>query len=254
MHHTRINERGYRTALTKLANALPEPARSYLHDSVADIEALSSEGSRTLDQVAQAWFEGRVLRFDYHAPIGSGRPHRNDLAVYFVEISPANLAPYVIGYERSYFRAIRTFRLDRIAHARVLDERYTIPDDFDPHAYLATAWGIVAGPPLEVRLRFRHDVADRVHARRHRNLRIDGTTDAGDLLVTVRCGQDKHGLPVDLLPWLFSFGAPYSKTYATSAARMTTTPSTARTTTPSPVRRMPTRRLFDANETLTGSP
>ena len=64
MHHTRIHERGYRTALTKLAGTLPEPARGYLHASIADLQTLSSEGSGTLDHVAQAWFEGRVLRFD----------------------------------------------------------------------------------------------------------------------------------------------------------------------------------------------
>lgn len=206
VHHTRINECGYRTALAKLAAALPDPARGYLHDAIADLETLSSEGGRTLDQVAQAWFEGRVMRFDYHAPIGSQKPHRNDLAVYFVEISPANLAPYVIGFERSHFHAIRTFALHRIHHPRLLDERYTIPDDFDPRAYLASAWGIVAGPPLEVRLRFRHDVAHRVHAHFHRNLRIDRTTDDGGLIVTVTAGQDKHGLPIDLLPWLYAFG------------------------------------------------
>jgi predicted DNA-binding transcriptional regulator YafY len=206
VHHTRINERGYRTALTKLANQLPEPARGYLQASIADIQTLSSEGSRTLDHVAQAWFEGRVLRFDYHAPIGSQKPHRNDLQVYFVEISPANLAPYVIGYERSFFHEIRTFALDRMDNVRVLEERYEVPDDFDPHAYLASAWGIVAGPPLEVRLRFRNDVAHRVQARHHRNLRIDHTTDDGDLLVTVTAGQDKNGLPIDLLPWIYAFG------------------------------------------------
>jgi len=91
-------------------------------------------------------------------------------------------------------------------NVRVLDDRYAIPDDFDPHAYLASAWGIVAGPRLEVRLRFRNDVAHRVQARHHRNLRIDHTTDDGDLLVTVTAGQDKLGLPIDLLPWLYAFG------------------------------------------------
>ena len=116
VHHTRVNERHYRSALTKLSRQLPQPARRYLEASVADIETLSSEGSRTLDMVAQAWFDGRVLRFDYAAPIGSGRPHPYELEVYFFEISPINLAPYVIGYERSHFL---TLRLDRMAHARL---------------------------------------------------------------------------------------------------------------------------------------
>ena len=93
-----------------------------------------------------------------------------------------------------------------MTHVRVLDEHYEVPDDFDLHAYLASAWGIVAGPPLEVRLRFRNDVAHRVHAHHHRNLRIDRTTDDGDLIVTVTCGQDMNGLPIDLVHWLYAFG------------------------------------------------
>lgn len=113
----------------------------------------------------------------------------------------------MIGYERSYFKAIRTFALDRIENIRVLDERYTIPDDFDPHEHLSSAWGIVAGPRLEVKLRFRGEVAHRVRGRHHRNLRIDATTDDGYLLVTVTSGQDKHGVPIDLLPWLLGFGS-----------------------------------------------
>jgi predicted DNA-binding transcriptional regulator YafY len=44
VHHTRINERGYRTALTKLANQLPEPARGYLQASIADIQTLGYSG------------------------------------------------------------------------------------------------------------------------------------------------------------------------------------------------------------------
>ena len=207
VHHTRTNERHYRSALRKLAADLPDPARRYLLASVDDIETLTSEGSRTLDQIAQAWFQQRVLRFAYTAPIGSRRPHRYDLEVYFVEINPVNLAPYVIGYERSYFHSIRTLRLDRISNPRLLEETYTVPDDFDPHEYLASAWGIVAGPRLEVKLRVRSHAAERIFERRHRNLHIDTTTDDGDLLVTISCGQDKHGIPIDLLPWLYSWGA-----------------------------------------------
>jgi len=207
IHHTRVNERHYRSALTKLAATLPDPARRYLLTSVESIERLSSEGSRTLDHIAQAWFEQRVLRFRYTAPIGSRRAHRYDLEVYFYEINPVNLAPYVIGYERSYFHAMRTLRLDRISDPLLLDEHYVIPDDFDPHEYLASAWGIVAGPRLEVTLRVRQHVAHRIFERRHRNLRVDRTSDDGDLHVTITCGQDKHGVPIDLLPWLYSWGA-----------------------------------------------
>jgi len=206
VHHTQVNERHYRSALTKLARQLPQPARRFLEASVEGIELLSSDGSRTLDMVAQAWFDGRVLRFDYTAPIGSGRPHPYKFEVSFFEINPMNLAPYVIGRERSFFQSVITLRLDRMAHARLLDERYTVPDDFDPHAHLQSAWGIVAGRPLEVQVRIDAATAPHVLGRRHRNLRVDAHTDDGDVIVTITCGQDKHGVPVDLLPSLLGWG------------------------------------------------
>ena len=58
VHHTRVNERHYRSALTKLSRQLPQPARRFLEASVADIETLSSEGRRTVEMVARAWVEG----------------------------------------------------------------------------------------------------------------------------------------------------------------------------------------------------
>ena len=225
VHHTRVNERHYRSALTKLSRELPQPARRYLEASVADIETLSSEGSRTLEMVARAWFEGRLLAFDYTAPIGSGAPHRNVLEVYFFEISPMNLAPYVMGYERSYFRAQRTFRLDRMDHARLLDERYTVPDDFDPRVALASAWGIVAGAPLEVRVRVGARAVPHVLSRRHRNLRVEGTNEQGDATVTITCGQDKHGLPADVLPWLMQWGSSHRGAGPVGAYKARATPS-----------------------------
>ncbi len=75
------------------------------------------------------------------------------------------------------------------------------------HYHLVSTWSIVAGPRLDVRLRFRHDITHRVQARHQRNLRIDATTNDGALLATVTCGHDKHGLAIDLLPWLLGIGA-----------------------------------------------
>ena len=46
VHHTRINERQHRSALTKLARQLQQPARRFLETSVEGIETLSSDGPR----------------------------------------------------------------------------------------------------------------------------------------------------------------------------------------------------------------
>src|SRR5690625_4459947 len=163
VHHAQINEQNYRTALEKLARSLPEPARSSAHQSVADLADKSSENSRHLDQVAQAWFEQQVLRFDYLS-LGSttGKKRPQELEVYFFEISRTNLAAYVLGYERSWHRAIRVYKLDRMSNLqmdRSAAGRYEIPADFDPHEFLSGAWGIVVGEPIEVSLRFQPQVA-----------------------------------------------------------------------------------------------
>ena len=57
-----------------------------------------------------------------------------------------------------------------------------------------------------MRVRVSPRVVPHVLSRRHRNLRVEGTNEQGDVTVTVTCGQDKHGLPVDVLPWLMQWG------------------------------------------------
>jgi predicted DNA-binding transcriptional regulator YafY len=60
----------------------------------------------------------------------------------------------VIGYD-DWAGDIRTFKLERLENAQVLDEPYTIPEDFDPEIHLAGSWGIMTGPEAsEVVLRF----------------------------------------------------------------------------------------------------
>ena len=114
VHHTQANDLHYRTALEKLAQYLPEVPRRSLLNSVDAIATLSSEGTRTLDQVAQAWFQRRVLKFSYVSPFGSGTPRPNEVEVYFYEVSRTNLAAYIVGFERSFHQDVKMFKLDRI--------------------------------------------------------------------------------------------------------------------------------------------
>ena len=188
VHDTRVSERYYRSALTKLSAGLPQPAPRYLEASVADVETLSSEMSRTLEIVALAWFEDRLLAYDYTTPIGSGAQHRTVLEVHYFEISPMNLVPYMMGYERSCFREQRTHSLDRLDHARLLDERCPVADDFDARVALANAWSIVAGAPLKVRVRVRAQAVPHVVSRRDGKLPIEGANEQGDVTVTITSG------------------------------------------------------------------
>lgn len=211
VHHAQINESNYRTALEKLARSLPEPARSSAHRSVDELAARSSLNSRLLDQVAQAWFERKVLLFDYLS-LGStsGKPRAQELEVYFFEISRTNLAAYVLGYERGWHRAVRIYKLDRMSNLRLAagpEASYEIPADFDPLDFLSGAWGIVVGEPVTVHLRFSAAVAGQLRELPPHNLEFSEPAEDGSIEVKARAGKGPGGLPHDLLAWIRSWGS-----------------------------------------------
>ena len=60
---------------------------------------------------------------------------------------------------------MRTYKVERIQSATLTQDRYEIPADFDPDAWLANSWGIWSSdstPAVRVRLRFESSVAHRV--------------------------------------------------------------------------------------------
>jgi predicted DNA-binding transcriptional regulator YafY len=122
------------------------------------------------------------------------------LAPYTVEPTAAGI--YVIGYD-DWAQDIRTFKIERLEHAEILDESYAVPADFDPEAYLATSWGIMTSQDMfEVVLRFSPAVVSRVHERCwHPTQTIKATPDGGCLL-HVRVSE-----PMEMQPWIRSWGA-----------------------------------------------
>ena len=56
---------------------------------------------------------------------------------------------YVTGYCRER-NALRTFSLDRIHRLTTLSTKFSYPCDFDPDAYFASSFGIIAGDEFEV--------------------------------------------------------------------------------------------------------
>lgn len=98
---------------------------------------------------------------------------------------------------------MRTFKLDRLERAQMLDESYEIPPDFDAIAYLADSWGIMRGEDLtEVVLQFSPEVAALVQERVwHPSQSTDELADDG-LLFTVRVSD-----PREMRPWIRSWGA-----------------------------------------------
>ncbi len=191
------------SALTKLAAALPQSVANHV---VRTAEALRHRptNDRTvavLEQITRAWAERRLVRLWYRSP-RSGQLRQRDLAPFFLEVSGPAYSCYVVGYD-TWARGLRTFKLDRLERAQMLDKDYQVPTDFDANAYLANSWGIMRGEGLtDVVLQFNPGVAALVKERTwHASQTIDELADGG-LLFTVRISD-----PTEMRPWIRSWGA-----------------------------------------------
>lgn len=202
--HTGVGERHYRAALEKLAQQVPEPARTSLLHGVDKLAPAPED--RVLDLVAQAWFQGRVLRCDY-ASANSGETTPRELEVYFYELNRRNLEPYVLAFDRRYRKRVLVFKLARMTNVRLLEEEYDIPADFDPGRELQAAFGIVIGDEVEIVIRAPNNVAKRMGEGADRSLRLGEDHGPGHSLVHVVGTLDNHGNALELLPWLLSWGS-----------------------------------------------
>ena len=202
--HTGIGEQHYRSSMTKLARQLPEPARSTLLNSVEKLR--SAPKDRVLDQVAQAWFQRRVLRCRYRSQ-GRPKPVKRDLEIYFFELNRDNHEPYVLAYDRTERKKILVLKLARMSDVRLLDETYEVPDDFDADELLGNAFGIVVGEEVWVTLRVSADAAPRMREMTGAGLVIDGDTPDGGIIARRRGTLDDTGRALELMPWILGWGA-----------------------------------------------
>ena len=205
-HQTPAPHRHYILALDKLAAMLPEPARSLAIQSIRPLRETGDD--RTLELIARAWFELRYVAFEYRSAHGSGRYHPKEVAVYFAEVNRHNLSLYAIGYERRYHEAVRTWKLSRMRNVHLLTDTYEIPSDFSPNDYLQSAWGLMGkrGHSVLVKLRFSPVAAPRVLENDIQGLEVLQEEPDGSLLAQVEVGVDDEGLPIEILPWIQSWG------------------------------------------------
>lgn len=191
------------TALDKLATALPEPISGYIARTAAYVRKrpLNDRYIQVLEAITLAWSLQRKVRLWYRSP-RSGQVRQRDFAPYFVEPSRSGYACYVIGFD-DWSGEMRTFKLERLERAQMLDETYTIAESFDPDRYLATSWGIMHGEEeVEVVLQFSPAVTSRVkESVWHPSQEIDDLKDGG-CLFTVHISETK-----EMEPWIRSWGA-----------------------------------------------
>ena len=187
-------------ALNKLASTMPRPLNTHLQRAANRISQ-RSEGKQVavLEAVADGWGRGQKVKIGYRSP-RSGVLRQRIIAPYVLEPTPSGI--YVIGHD-NWSDDIRTFKLDRLENAAVLEEKFTIPADFDLEARLATGWRIMAGEKVEeVRLRFAPEITVQVSERQwHPSQTLTPTADGGCLLAV------QVAMPREMKPWIRSWGA-----------------------------------------------
>jgi predicted DNA-binding transcriptional regulator YafY len=189
------------SALRQLAATLPEPLTVHLQRAATRVEAYRHNPAQEaiLETIAEGWGARRKVWLAYRSP-RSGERRERVLSPYALEPTAAGI--YVIGYD-DWAEDIRTFKLDRLESARLLETTYTIPDDFDPQAHLATSWGIMSGPQVyQVVLRFAPAAVPFVRERQwHPSQQIEMLT-AGGCLLRLQVSE-----PLEMQPWIRSWGA-----------------------------------------------
>ncbi|MCK6504045.1 transcriptional regulator [Myxococcota bacterium] len=122
-----------------------------------------------------------------------------------------HLRPYTLGvYRQSLYLfaedvdegKVKTFAVDRFrAFHRDRKAHFDYPEDYRPHDVVADAFGILGGPVVTVRLRFRKAAAPYIRERTwHRSQSVQDAED-GAVVLTMEVGRS-----YELISWILSFG------------------------------------------------
>jgi predicted DNA-binding transcriptional regulator YafY len=190
----------------KLAEAVKDDAprfANYIEDAAVLQRSLPlSEGYlAVLETITQAWSEGRVVHLSYRDQ--SGSLTERCFHPYCIEPYGATNSCYTIGFDELR-RAIRTFKLDRIATAELTDDHFNIPPVYNPNRLFSEAWGVVwrDSPPQTVELRFFDDASQIVQeAFWHPSQRVVAQQD-GTCSVTFQVSE-----PREMVAWIRQWGA-----------------------------------------------
>lgn len=201
-HHSDEHNPHVVSVLDKLAAGLPDQTISTHLARVAEVirtRPLRATYIRVLETITRAWADRRLVRIRYRS--ASGEVTERVVAPYFLEVSRSEPAAYIIGFDRLR-EALRTFKIERIEQAELLDECYDIPPEFDPYEYLARSWGIIDDERVEICLRFTANVASRVRESVwHHSQRLRDCDDGGCELTMIVGGIR------EIRSWVLSWGA-----------------------------------------------
>lgn len=199
-----VNSADLAAAAARLESVFPDELRSVLREATDRLPYQASHAHRQamLILLHRALVERRQIEMRYLT--GSRQGEINDRVVEPYHIQPYMRSWYMVAYDHRR-GAVLDFKLDRILRARLLDETYTIPLDFDIDEYIGDNWGIMrdAGPPAEpIVLEFTPEAGRWVTEERWHKSQTAETLPGGCVRITFFVSATP-----EMVRWLMSYGA-----------------------------------------------
>ncbi len=196
------------SALRKLGQALKRLDSHISHHLLRSADVMD-EASRyrdpvyidVLEKLTVAWSSGTKVHISHQR--ADGRVAEYLFSPYFIEPYAVGQTAHVIGW-REPPDSIRTLKVERIRSAAPTNQRYIVPEDFDPISLLRDSWGIWYSDeePMQVALRFHPRVVSRVRETHwHPSQEVDEEAD-GYLIWRARIAE-----PQEMMPWIRGWGA-----------------------------------------------
>lgn len=194
------------SAFQKLEAGLPSALREHVERAVDVLSErpVDATFNRHLADLTRAWAERRVVTFRYAPALYDGverEPRPARVRPYLLQPSLQTHALYLMGFDETR-GAMRTFKVERIAHLQVTLDRFDPPEQGELEATLRRAWDIIGDQAeTDVVLRFAPSVAARVQeATWHPTQQVSEEPD-GSLRWTAKVA----GL-VEIRLWILSWG------------------------------------------------
>ncbi len=192
------------SAIERLAGVLPTSIGGHVRQTAESLrnKPVRKELTSVLESITEAWARARLMRIEYYS---RERPQLHEARVepYFLEVGIAGSSTYLIANSLTH-GAIRTFKVERIKTADILEEEFSPPAIDDLVAALGQGWGVYLAEDdewPEVEIRFSASVAFRLsEAMWHPSQKLSALPGGGCVLTF------KAPSLVEVLPWIRGWG------------------------------------------------
>ena len=236
--------------LGKIRGVLPEPALAVVDQmrSVVGAHALRPKlqlgAADFLPQIQAALASRRTIRVRYYSMSRDAETERR-IDPYHLTYFQEGL--YLVGHCHLR-RAVRVFAIERMRAVEVLEETFSSPVDFDPEVYLRSAWGLIRGETVTVKVVFSKAVAPYIRERLWHPSQQIRELSGGRLELTLRVADT-----LEVRRWLLGFGGD-AEVVAPAALREAIHDEASRVVTALGSKRKPPARIAALQRSPASSP